>query len=261
MFDAVVLAGGDNPQFADPAHPGPVLEALVDIDGKPMVVYVTEALAACPEVGRIFVVGPKARLEGCPFGPIVTIVEGGDTIFSTAAKGLSLVEEDRQTIVATSDIPLLTPESVSDFVRQAAPLNAEFCYPIVTKETCENQFPGVRRTYVRLKEGVFTGGNLFLVRPSVIQRCQQAAEEIIARRKAPLALCRLLGWRFVLGLLLGRLELPDLEKCVSKLLQLDGRVFVSRYAEIGLDVDKPSDLALVRQAARRLRSAESPSTG
>ena len=226
-----------------------------------MVVYVTEALAACPEVGRIFVVGPKARLAGCPFGPTVTIVEGGDTIFSTAAKGLSLIEEDRQTIVATSDIPLLTPESVSDFVRQAAPLNAEFCYPIVTRETCENQFPGVRRTYVRLKEGVFTGGNLFLVRPSVIQRCQQAAEEIIARRKAPLALCRLLGWRFVLGLLLGRLELPDLEKCVSKLLQLDGRVFVSRYAEIGLDVDKPSDLALVRQAARRLRSAESPSTG
>lgn len=261
MFDAVILAGGDNPQFADSVHPGPVLEALVDIDGKPMVVYVTEALAACPEVGRIFVVGPKARLMACPFGPTVTVVEGGDTIFSTAAKGLALIEDDRQTLLATSDIPLLTPEAVSDFVRQAAPLNAEFCYPIVTKETCERQFPGVRRTYVRLKEGVFTGGNLFLVRPSVVQRCQKAAEEIIARRKAPLALCRLLGWRFVLGLLLGRLELPDLEKCVSDLLQLEGRVLVSQYAEIGLDVDKPSDLTLVRQAARRLRTAESPSAG
>ncbi len=261
MFDVVVLAGGDNPQFADPARPGPMLEALVDIDGRPMVVYVTDALAACPEVEKIFVVGPKDRLAACPFGPAVTVVEGGDSIFSTAAKGLSMVDGDRLTLVATSDIPLLTPEAVADFLRQAAPLEAEFCYPIVTKDTCERQFPGVRRTYVRLREGVFTGGNLFLVRPSVIKRCQRAAEEIIARRKNPLALCRLLGWRFVLGLLLGRLELSDLEKCVSALLQLNGRVLISHYAEIGLDVDKPSDLTLVRQAARRLRASDSPSTG
>ncbi len=261
MFDVVILAGGDNPKFADSTRCSSALEALVDIDGRPMVTYVTSALARCPEVGRIFVVGPKEALSVCSFGPTVTVVEGGDSIFATAQKGLAMIEDDRLTLVATADIPLITPAAVSDFLQQAAPLQAEFCYPIVTKETCESQFAGVKRTYVRLKQGTFTGGNLFLVRPSVVKRCRAAAEQIIARRKAPLALCRLLGWRFVFGLLLGRLELADLEKCVSNLLQLNGRVLISRYAEIGLDVDKPSDLELVRQAARRLRTSDSPYTG
>ncbi len=261
MFDVVILAGGVNPKFADPTRCGATLEALVDIDGRPMIAYVTSALARCPEIDRIFVAGPAAELQGCALGAKVTVVEGGDTIFATAENGLAMIADDRLTLVATADIPLLTPAAVSDFLQQAAALEAEFCYPIVTKETCESQFAGVKRTYVRLKEGTFTGGNLFLVRPSVIKRCRVAAEQIIVRRKAPLALCRLLGWRFVFGLLMGRLELADLEKRVSSLLSLHGRVLVSRYAEIGLDVDKPSDLALVRQAARRLRASDSPYTG
>ena len=74
----------------------------------------------------------------------------------------------------------------------------------------------------------------------------EVAERIIDNRKNPLKLCCILGWSFVLAFLLGSLSLVKVERRVSEILGIKGAVIQSDYPELGIDVDKPSDLELVR---------------
>lgn len=245
MFDAIILAGGENSKGLDRCSPY-IYEALIEVGGKPMVTFVAQALAASGQVDRIFVLGPAAELAGCGFPAGTHVLPGGPTIIETIRLGMRALGHSRKVLVATADIPLLTAEAVNDFLAQAAGVEADLYYPIVPKEVNERHFPGNKRTYVRLKEGTFTGGNLFLVNPGIVEQCAQVAEKFIAERKNPLALCSMLGWSFVLRFLLGILCLKDVEVRVSELLGVRGAVVQSPFPELGIDVDKPSDLELVR---------------
>jgi GTP:adenosylcobinamide-phosphate guanylyltransferase len=245
MYDAIILAGGENSKEMC-RHTPQSYEALIDIAGKPMVTFVAEALAMSCQVDRIFVLGPAAELASCEFPPGTIICESGPTIIETIRLGMRNLGHNRPVLVATADIPLLTAEAVTDFLAQCGRVEADLYYPIVPKEVNERSFPGNKRTYVRLREGVFTGGNLFLVKPGIVEQCALVAEKFIAERKHPFVLCRILGWSFVIRFLLGVLCLEDVQQRVSELLGVRGAVVKSPYPELGIDVDKPSDLELVR---------------
>lgn len=245
MYDAIILAGGSSNKQLNGAS-AQEFEALIDIDGKPMVTFVARALAASPYVNRIYIIGPERQLAGCDFPANTTIVEGGRTIIETILIGMNQVSQNCKVLVATADIPLLTADAVDDFLAQCKNKTADLYYPIVPKKVNDCHYPGNKRTYVRLKEGVYTGGNIFLVNPSIVAKCIKTAERIIDNRKNPLKLCHILGWRFVFKFLLRCLALSEVEARVSELLGITGAVIQSCYPEVGIDVDKPSDLELVR---------------
>lgn len=245
MYDALILAGGaKKAKLLGPYE----YEALVEIQGKPMVSFVAKALADSGAVKRIFVIGPQKELAECEFPPMTTLVAGGATLMDTIAIGMDALGHKDQTLVATADIPLLSAEAINDFLVKCAKVEADFYYPIVSKVINEQAFPATRRTYIRLQEGTFTGGNLFLVNPDVASRSLAVANRIIANRKNPLRLCSMLGWGFVVQFFCGTLRLAEVEQRVSELLKLRGVAIESQFAEIGVDVDKPSDLQLIRNA-------------
>lgn len=246
MYDAIILAGGENKGALRDSSDRPY-EALIEVAGKPMVSYVAEALAAVSEVKRIFVVGPAGLLAQCPLPEKAVVLEGGASMLETIQIGLAEVEGGQKALIATGDIPLLTAAAVEDFLLLCRSKDAEVYYPIVSRETNDTHYPGGKRTYVRFKDGVYTGGNLFLVDPRVVPRCVAVAEKIIANRKNPLQLCRILGWGFVVSFLLGRLSLEKVKDRVAELLRVEGAVVYSAYPQLGIDVDKPSDLELVRK--------------
>ncbi|HML32666.1 nucleotidyltransferase family protein [Sporomusa sphaeroides] len=245
MYDAIILAGGENnePLVHYTSQP---YEAMIDISGKPMVEFVARALAACPQISRIFVAGPPEELAKCSFPEQTVIVAGGRTIMDTISLGMKALEHERLTLVVTADIPLLTPAAIEDFLAQCAGVQADLYYPIVARSDHERRFPGNQRTYARLREGTFTGGNIFLVNPRIVPHCMEVAERIFANRKNPFKLCCQLGWTFVVKFVLGILKLNQVEKRAGEILGIQGAVIRSQYAELGIDVDKPSDLELVR---------------
>lgn len=247
MYDAIILAGGENSEplseFAAEAY-----EAMIDIDGKPMVTFVAEALAATPQVGRIFVVGPLTALAKCTFPPGTSCVASGRSILETIQQGMAALGHQHKVLIVTADIPLLTPAAVEDFLAQCGAAEADLYYPIVSKEDNNRHYPGNQRTYVRFHDGVFTGGNIFLVNPQVVPQCMAVARRLIDNRKKPLQLCRLLGWGFVVQFFLGTLSVQKVKERVAELLGIRGAVIRSAYPELGIDVDKPSDLELVRAA-------------
>jgi len=250
MYDAMILAGGENSEYMQTYAPQRY-EALIDIGGKPMVAFVAEALAASRLIDRILVLGPETELIQCSFPPQVEIAAGGKTILETICQGVKILGDARPLLIATGDIPLLKVEAVEDFIQRCQQVEADLYYPIIDKEVNSRLYPQVKRTYVRLLEGTFTGGNLFLVNPVVIPRCIAVANQMIENRKRPLRLAALLGWRFLFKLIIGRLRIDEAAQRASQLLGLRGAVIQSGYPELGLDVDKPSDLELVRAELAR----------
>lgn len=245
MYDAIILAGGENSKhlskFSSQSY-----EAMIEIAGKPMVTFVADALAAAPQVERIFIIGPVKQLVNCDFPKNVILVEGGSTIIETIQLGMKALGHERKVLVVTADIPLLTPVAIDDFLRQCAEVEVDLYYPIVSKDINNQYYPGNKRTYVRFKDGTYTGGNIFLVNPAIVPQCLLAAKELIDNRKNPFKLCCLLGWGFVLGFFIGTLSLDKVKERVAQLLGITGTVIQSPYPELGIDVDKPSDLELVR---------------
>ncbi|MDH7478829.1 MAG: nucleotidyltransferase family protein [Syntrophomonadaceae bacterium] len=252
--DAVVLAGGLNSGPLRDFAPAKS-EALIPIGSRPMVEYVVNALKHTPEVNRIVVAGPLEELRRV-FGETggVILAAGGGSAVETLRRGVEVLlgaglagESRPLALVVAADIPLITPEAISDFLRLCGQRPGEIYYPVVSREANERKYPGVKRTYVRLRDGCFTGGNLILVDTRIVERCALLAEEMVRRRKSPVALARLLGFKFLLKFLLRRLTLAEAEAKASELLGASGVAVVSSYAEVGVDVDKPSDLQLARR--------------
>lgn len=249
-LDAVVLAGGERTDTGiDPgAGEEQRYEALLEIGGRPMVEYVVAALRGSPRIGRVVVVGPAEALRArvAPLG--FEAVEGGETMVESLLNGIKHLGEAGRVLVATADIPLLTPQAIDDFIDRCQLLEADIYYPIVSKDTNDSLYPGVRRTYVRLRDGTFTGGNVVLLEPGVVREIQALIEWAVRVRKKPWQLSRLLGPWFVVRFLTKQLSLAEIEERVKQTLGLRGAAVVSPYPEIGIDVDKASDLLLVREA-------------
>ncbi|NLO88802.1 MAG: NTP transferase domain-containing protein [Clostridia bacterium] len=246
--NAVVLAGGSASKKLK-KHTGVDSEALIPIGEHLMVDYVVRALEKTRFVDRIALVGPVKELEK-KYGDSlrVELVEGGSTAIKSVLNGVKAVGFTEYVVIVSSDIPLISPDALTDFIEACIRTGrADLYYPIIEKRVSESKFPGAHRTYVRLVEGTFTGGNVFLVRPEIIEPREKLAEELIGLRKSPLALCRLIGLGFVIKYLLGKLTIKEAEEKFSQLLDIKGLAVKCMYPEIGMDIDKPSDLELVEQ--------------
>lgn len=257
QVDAVVLAGGGALKADSGASKQTALtvgmtnKALLRIGPRLMVDYVIEALKACPEIRRIVLVGPAALQN--VYGPDsgLLLARPGDTPLGSLASGAAVLDADPDdqdwVLSCTGDIPFLTAGAVTDFIDQCRHKEADFYYPITSRQAVESRFPGVKRTYVKLRDGLFTGGNLFLVRRSIMKDALPKAEGFMCLRKQPVAMARLVGFGFLFTYLFGLMTIAKAERWVSKLVNYQGAAVISDYAEIGVDVDKTTDLDLARR--------------
>ncbi|MEG6521289.1 hypothetical protein [Desulfotomaculum sp. 1211_IL3151] len=243
MIDALVLAGSVNNGQLKNLSPEPY-EALIKIGSIPMVLYVIRALRSNREVGRIVVVGPPGIKRELPAD--VIWLESGLTMMENIKKGNALM--DSHYLVASSDIPLLTAGSVSGFLALCKELKDDVYFPLIPREVVEKTFPRAQRTYVTFREGVFTGGNLFLVNPQVVEQCLVIGQELVDLRKRVIALARRVGLPLLIKLLLRLLTLQEAQEKVSQMLNIKGRAIICPYPEVGMDIDKPADLEIICQA-------------
>lgn len=245
MVDGVILAGGTNIELGK--DQGVRNKALIKIKGKEIIRYILEAFSAVEELGRLAVVGPVDDLAFLQDDYRVELIPEGDSILQNILKAQGHLQSRNPLLISSSDIPLLTPEAVSDFLKQCFPYDYDFYYPIVRKEDSEKKIPGAKRTYVKLKEGCFTGGNIFLINPEKLEASVPMARKFIDSRKNPLKMVSLLGPSFLLLALTGRVSISQVERRFSALLNVKAKAIISEFAEISFDVDKPVHMELVHQ--------------
>lgn len=217
-------------------------KALVPFGGKPLACYVLEALQATPAVGAVLYVGTSPT-------PAVKGLEPGATFLESFQRGVQAALKGRpeRILVLTADLPWLNPEALTAFLASAP--DAELVYPIIAEASARAQFPAQRRTFVRLKEGRFTGGNLMLLKPAAVAALEPFIGRAYAGRKNPLVLAQLLGVDVIFRLLLGRLDLPAIEARAERVLGCTVRAVVTEHASIGADVDKPEHLSVASGGA------------
>jgi len=249
LAKAIVLAGSSNKESLKKCS-NALHESLIKIGNKCMVEYVVDALKESHEVDGIIVSGPRKYLEGILLeNQGLQLVENGPTILQSLLNALELLEikSDSKVLVVTADIPLITGEIIDSFLKNCDGEDADFVYPVISKDINQAKFPGVKRTYAKLKDGVYTGGNIFLINPQIIGYCAPKAEELVILRKSPLQLVNYIGVRYFFKYIFRSLSIKDVEQRISQLFNIKGRAIVVTYPEIGVDVDKLSDLELVEK--------------
>ncbi len=217
---------------------------MIQLGDKTMLQWILDALRAAPSIGRIVAVGDVAS-DG-----LDQVVEPEGDLVGNLRLGMEALGRCDAALVVCSDIPMLTPEAVEDFLARAAELDADMAYPIISKAACDATHPGLKRTYLKTGDGTFTGGNMMLLRPDFVSRNWEAIEQAYAARKQTGKLARMIGlgvlFRMLLAQLIpGVLRISALEDSVSRMLGGKVRAVMSAYPEIGEDVDKASDLEAV----------------
>jgi GTP:adenosylcobinamide-phosphate guanylyltransferase len=246
-WNAVVLGGGDPGDAFAAAH-GVAVKPLIPLAGRPMAEWVLRALRESGRIGRIAYVGPlSAEMEALidvrvtDRGTLIANLEAG----VAALRGSGNAPQPR-VMVITADVPMLTGQMLCD-VLDAAP-DVALVYPIVEKSVCEAEYPGVKRTYAKLKDGSFTGGNLFLLDPALIGQFLPRLKAVLDARKQPLKLAGIIGPGMLVRMVLGQLKISELERRVSTILGTPVQALITPHAAVGTDVDKAGDLLLAESA-------------
>lgn len=235
----VVILAGDSEDHK--ISPGKTIrnKAFLTLNGRKMIDYVLDCYLNMEEVTDIAVAGPPDGLRGLVG---VTPIPQREDMIENVQAGAALFP-DGWLLLSTSDIPLITPEAIRDFLGRCS--EADLFYPLIEKYDCQRRYPEMERTWVRLAEGEFTGGNVILVRAASIAAAAPAAAMFFAARKSPIQLARIIGPATLAKLLLRRLSIPELEAKVANILGLVCKAVITPYPEIGADIDKKSDYEII----------------
>lgn len=245
MTDAIVLAGGREPDL-DAKTPN---KAFIQLAGRPLISFVVDALQGARGIGRIAAVGPEDALRPV-LPPAVSIVSDHGTITDNIVGATHTLGAQALTLVAASDIPLLTSAAIEEFLDACAKDNADFYYAIVPQDAMEAQFPGARKTYARLTDGTFCGGSVMLFNPRVLDRVRPFVERALAARKQPWMLAQLFGWSIIMKFAAGRLSMSELVAKATEVVGITVKPVILERPELALDVDvgKPENLQVIRAA-------------
>ena len=223
-------------------------KAFIQIHGHTMLSYVVTALRQVSEVEKVVLVGPEKDIKTLftPSDNLIVVPEG-DNLVENLRRGLASLNSTKTCLIVTSDAAFLTANAIENFLAACQPKSAAVYYPIVSRADNELRFPGVKRTYVKLIDGEFTGGNAFLIDPQRIEQVLPEIERFFALRKSPLRLAGTLGFDLILKLIIKRLSIAELEARFSTLFSISVQAVILADAELSTDVDKPEDLQLARQ--------------
>jgi len=250
MFNALILAGT---QEKGPLEIEENIDnkALIMINNKPIIEYIVDALNNSENIDRILVVGPKNKLHPYIGKKVEEILNSGKSILENMEIGLNYFNSTDNLLLLASDIPLITPEAIDEFLRICTKRKAQIGYPMITKENIVKKYPETKRTYIKMKEGTFCGGNIAFFKPEVFFQNKKLIKELFDNRKDTWKYVKILGLKFILKFLFKTLTFEEIEKRVTDVLGYNSIAAEISYPEIMIDLDKTSDLKLIRKCLER----------
>jgi GTP:adenosylcobinamide-phosphate guanylyltransferase len=246
-----VISAGWSPSENDPLaeYTQGKSKALIPIVGKPMIAHVVDALAASHHVEHFVIVALDPTADVRFPVPVEHVPDAGDIIGNAEAGlqyALSHYPDLDAVLLCSSDLPTITAPIVDALIEECFKTDHDLYYSVIERSVMEGRFPESRRSYVHLREGDFAGGDLILIRPTIAIGQRDLWQSLAAARKHPLQQARFVGLGLFLRLVTRRLSLSDAEHRISQVLNIRGRVIPFPYAEVGMDVDKPFQLDIVR---------------
>jgi len=249
---AVILAGGKK-EDALAKSQRVAHRSLIEIGGRAIISRMVEAFREAEGIREVIVVGMAEVLEALPPG-VRGIGAAGE---ATENLCLGLKESTSEWVAASpADMPWITSEAIAEFLASGLAVGADMVYPIIPRSVYERRFPAGRRTYVSLRDGTFTGGNMVLARKRFLEMQLPLIHRLFEYRKNPLALAGALGAGFMLRLLLRRLDLFSIEERASHLTGGRTVALPIARAELAFDIDNAEGLEAALKMADPQGDAE-----
>lgn len=250
-MDAVVTAGGV-PVPGDPLYPYCLGDnkAFLDIAGKPMIKWVLDALDQARLVDNIVIVGlPENKIVNAK--KLAVCVASQNSLLENVRAGISKVLEinpdSQQVLLVSSDIPAINSAIVDWLINQTQTSDFDIYYNVISREVMEARYPESRRSYTKLKDMAVCGGDMNVVKARTVTTNEELWEKIINSRKNVFKQASLIGYDTLLLLMLRQISLDQAVRLVTKRLSITGQAIVCPYAEIGMDIDKPHQLEIIRR--------------
>ncbi len=246
---AVILAGGkidpENELFTESkGRP----KSMISVGGKPMIQWVIDAAARAKPVERIVIVGLDAISTLSSEKPVTHIPDHGG-IFENLAAAVALILEEvpgsEYFLSISADIPLVTPEIIETVIARSHEPGIDVFYNVVEKKVMETAFPGVKRTYMKFRDGRFCGADMHVMGTKAIQKLIDLG--FVQFRKHPFKLMKRVGFDSVLRMLFFPPTLATAGKVVSRRSGIIGYPVACQYPEIAMDIDTLQHLRIVRE--------------
>jgi NDP-sugar pyrophosphorylase family protein len=257
-MDAVITAGGV-PKPDELLYPYTLgkPKALLEIDGKPMVQWVLDALSGSRRVDNVILIGLTEE-SGVTCSKPLTYLPNKISMIENILGGINKVLEINpsaaRVLMVSSDIPAITSEMVDWEIDTTSPTDVDLCYSVIMREVIETRYPNSRRTYVKLKDVEVCGGDLNVLRTSVVSKNPEIWERLVATRKNPIKQAAIIGFDTLFLMMFRRLTLDEAANKLTARLKMTGRAVICPYAEVAMDVDKPNQLEMMRADLMERRS-------
>ena len=249
-MDAIVTAGGI-PRPEDPlyTYSHGDSKALIDVAGKPMIQWVLDALGYAKHVDNVIIIGLSPKSGVTCKKPLHYVSNQGRMLANIVAgvnKALEINKRNKYVLIVSSDIPALKPEMVDWLIKTCMETKDDLYYGVCPRDVMEARFPDSRRTYTHLKDMDVCGADINVAHVRMAKEHLDVWEALIVNRKNPIAQAMVMGWGTSLLLVTRRLTLADAVARVCDRIGIKGRAIVWPHAEPCMDVDKPSQLELLR---------------
>jgi molybdopterin-guanine dinucleotide biosynthesis protein A len=259
-MDAIVTAGGI-PQPGDRlyAYSNGDSKALIDIAGKPMVQWVLDALGDAQEVDNVIVIGLTHKSGLTCKKPLHYISNQGRMLANIVAgvnKSLELNKKTEYVLIVSSDIPAIKSDMVDWLVQTTMQTRDDIYYGVCPREVMEGRFPTSKRTYTKLKDMEVCGADMNIIHVSMATEHLDTWEKLIGNRKSPLASAAVIGFDTLFQLFTRQFTLQGLVDRASERIGIKGRIVIWDKAEPCMDVDKPHQLEIMREALTQEKKKE-----
>jgi GTP:adenosylcobinamide-phosphate guanylyltransferase len=250
-FTALVLAGSRGGSDDLAAAQGQRHRALIPVGGVPMLVRVVRTLRAAPSIGKIVVsIDDPAALDPVP--ELRSLVAGGALAVRRSERSpsrsvvvaLESLPAGEPVLVTTADHALLTPEMVEHFTRACGREPADVRVALVAASLLRARFPESKRTYLPMRDDLYSGANLFAFLTPAAKRAAEFWVRAEASRKRPWRLALAFGPRALIAFWRRRFDLDAALEQVSRVIGARVRAVKMPFAEAAIDVDRAADLEL-----------------
>ena len=263
-MDAIVTAGGI-PRPEDPlyTYSNGDSKALIDVAGKPMVQWVLDALGQAKKVDNVIIVGLSPKSGVTCRKPLYYVSNQGRMLANIVAgvnKTLELNKKNKYVLIVSSDIPAVKSEMVDWLINTCMETKDDLYYGVCPRDVMEARFPDSKRTYTHLKDMDVCGADMNITHVRMATEHLDMWESLIGSRKSPLRQAGIIGLGTLFALFTRRLTLDDAVRRVYERIGVKGRAIIWSHAEPCMDVDKPSQLELLRAdlAEQQSRAAAKP---
>ncbi|MHA2029323.1 MAG: NTP transferase domain-containing protein [Candidatus Kariarchaeaceae archaeon] len=269
-YPLIIMAGSDKERsdtLLDYANVD--YKALIKLNGKTIIEYILDAFQNSGAISHIYIVGiPRDQLNFSANTTTENVkileIEGENVperLNLTIKQMMKDAKENPEIfssgsyhgLFVTGDTPFIKPEMVKNFVEAIGEPILDLYPSIVRQEVMEVRFPKSIRTYGKLREGKFCGGDLTCFDFSMLEERLPQVRILRKNRKkfatTAFKLAPMVAVRFVLR----RLSIKNLEDGTNKIFRLKSKFIEVPYAELAMDIDKPAQLDMAREEFQKLK--------